>query len=431
MNQPARSGCYTFALVHRPPRMNESSSSSTVEHDAPSDFTEEPVREIERDGVHYTLLGTAHVSPASAAAVRYHIESGQFDAVAIELCPSRHRALSDPDAWRSMNLFQIIRERKAGMMMASLALAAYQRRIAEQFDIEPGAEMKAAIEASDSHELPLQLIDREIGITLKRTSRRLSWWKRWVLTNGLVLSLFSRERIEEEDIERLKQGDILNETFSEFAEQSPELYESLIAERDRYMAARLRQDNEGHEGRRVLAVLGAGHLAGTAEALRHDVEPAGEVEQLNATPPPSRFWKAIPWIILVAVLTGFGIGFWRSPELGWSLVLTWVVINGGLSALGAAIARAHPITVLAALCAAPLTSLNPTIGAGMVTGAVEASLRKPRMGDFETLRDDVVQLSGWWKNRVARVFLVFFLSNLGSALGTWIAGASMIRQLAA
>jgi pheromone shutdown-related protein TraB len=393
-------------------------------------FDNEPRIEVERDGVRYTLLGTAHVSPTSVAAVRHHVESGDYDAIAIELCPSRHRALTDPDAWRSMNLFQVIRERKAGMMMASLALAAYQRRISEQFGIEPGAEMKAAIDASEERSLPLQLIDREIGITLKRTSRRLSWWKRWVLTNGLVFSLFSREEIDEDDIERLKQGDMLSETFGEFAEQSPELYDSLIAERDRFMAARLRQDNEGQRGRRVLAVLGAGHLEGTARALEDSVEPGPEVARLNEAPPAARIWKAIPWIILVAVLTGFGIGFSRSPELGWSLVLTWVVINGGLSALGAAIARAHPLTVLAALCAAPLTSLNPTIGAGMVTGALEAWLRKPRVGDFETLRDDVVQLSGWWKNRVSRVFLVFFLSNLGSALGTWIAGFSMIRQLA-
>jgi len=417
------------------------SESETPRHDASADarsdrngerpdFADEPVREVERDGVHYTLLGTAHVSPASVAAVRHHIESGRFDAVAIELCPSRHRALTDRDAWRNMNLFQIIRDRKAGMMMASLALAAYQRRISEQFGIEPGAEMKAAIDAAEAADRPLQLIDREIGVTLKRTSRRLSWWKRWVLTNGMVLSLFSREEIAEEDIERLKQGDILTETFSEFADQSPELYESLIAERDRYMAARLRAENEGRGERRVLAVLGAGHLAGTVEALRADADPVDEVRDLDAVPPASKVWKFIPWLILAAVLTGFGIGFSRSPELGWSLVLTWVVINGGLSAIGAAVARAHPLTVLAALCAAPLTSLNPTVGAGMVTGAVEAWLRKPRMGDFESLRDDVIHLSGWWKNRVARVFLVFFLSNLGSAIGTWVAGASMIKQLA-
>lgn len=137
----------------------------------------------------------------------------------------------------------------------------------------------------------------------------------------------------------------------------------------------------------------------------------------------------LPWLILLLVVTGFVVGFSRSPELGWSLVATWVVINGTLSALGAVIARAHPVTVLSALVAAPLTSLNPTIGAGMVAGAVEAGLRKPRVADFESLREDVVRLTGWWKNRVSRVLLVFFLSNLGSAIGTWVAGLRMIQQL--
>lgn len=398
--------------------------------DGAHDFADEPVREVEHDGVHYTLLGTAHVSRASVDAVRYHLEHGKFDAVAVELCTSRYRALTDADAWRELDLFAVIRDGKANMMIASLALAAYQRRIAEQFGIEPGAEMKAAIEAADATGLPLQLIDREIGISLKRTSHSLSWWKRWVMINGLIFSMFSREKISEEDIERLKQGDMLEETFSEFASASPEVYESLIAERDRFMAARLRQENDGHPGRRVLAVIGAGHLDGTACELASDQDPAAQVKSLNQKPPTSKIWKAIPWLILIAVVSGFGIGFSRSPELGWSLVLTWVAINGGLSALGAACARAHPLTVITALLAAPLTSLNPTIGAGMVTGAVEAWLRKPKMADFESLRDDVIKLSGWWKNRVARVFLVFFLSNLGSAVGTWVAGFSMIRQLA-
>jgi len=394
------------------------------------DFADEPVREVEHNGVHYTLLGTAHVSRASVDAVRRHIEHGNFDAVAVELCESRHKALTDTDAWRELDLFAVIREGKANMMIASLGLAAYQRRIAEQFGIEPGAEMKAAMETADAARLPLQLIDREIGISLKRTSRNLSWWRRWVMVNGLIFSMFSREKISEEDIERLKQGDILEETFSEFASASPEIYESLITERDHFMAARLRQENNDHPGRRVLAVIGAGHLDGTANALASDQDPATQVASLNKVPPPSRLWKAIPWLILIAVVSGFGIGFSRSPELGWSLVLTWVAVNGSLSALGAACARAHPLTIITALLAAPLTSLNPTIGAGMVTGAVEAWLRKPKIADFESLRDDLIKLSGWWKNRVARVFLVFFLSNVGSAVGTWVAGFSMIRQLA-
>lgn len=391
-------------------------------------FANEPVVEVERDGVHYTLLGTAHVSRASVDAVRRQIDDGRFDAVAIELCPSRHRALTNADGWREVNLFSIIREGKAGMMMASLALAAYQRRIAEQFGIEPGAEMKAAMQAAEMHGLPLELIDREIGTTMRRTSSALSWWRRWLLINGMIVSLFSRDEFSEDDIERLKRGDILNETFSEFASASPALYNSLIAERDRYMAAKLRLMQPGG-GRRVLAVIGAGHLEGTAKALTEIRDPAAEIRRLDEQPRRRSWWKLVPWLILVAVLGGFALGFSRSPELGTALVLTWVLINGGLSALGAAIARAHPLTILTAMLAAPLTSLNPTIGAGMVTGAVEAWLRKPRVADFESLRDDVVHLSGWWKNRVARVFLVFFLSNLGSAVGTWVAGLSMIRQL--
>lgn len=382
-----------------------------------------------RDGVHYDLLGTAHVSRTSAEAVERLIETGQYDAVAIELCQSRLNAMTDPDNWRDLNLFSVLRQGKGGMMMASLALGAYQRRIAEQFGIEPGSEMKAALHSAEAAGIPVQIVDREIGISLKRATASLSLWKRWLMINGMIFSLFSREEIEEEDIERLKQGDIMTETFSEFSSNAPELYGALISERDQFMAARLRQENGSDSGRRVLAVLGAGHLEGTAEALGEPSRPDETVNELNRMPPPSKVLKAIPWVILVAVLAGFGFGFSQSPELGLALIATWVIINGTLSALGALIAGGHPLTVLTALVAAPLTSLNPTIGAGMVTGAVEAWLRKPRIADFESLRDDVVKLSGWWRNRVSRVLLVFFLSNLGSVIGTWVAGFRMVQQL--
>ncbi|MGY6555365.1 MAG: TraB/GumN family protein [Wenzhouxiangella sp.] len=394
-------------------------------------FGDEPVTHVQRDGVEYTLLGTAHVSRTSAEVVQRALASGHFDAVAIELCASRHQAMTQKESWGDLDLFALLRQGKGGMMMASLALAAYQRRIAEQFGIEPGAEMKAAIEGARQAGIPVQLIDRDIGITLRRASRRLSLWRRWVLINGLILSLLSREEISEAEVERLKEGDLLNQTFSEFSDASPELYETLIAERDQFMAARLRQENHGQPARRVLAVIGAGHLAGTTQALSADQEPRERVRTLSDMPPASRFLKLLPWAILVAVLSGWAIGFSRSPELGWTLVLTWIVINGSLSALGALLARAHPLTVLTAVVAAPLTSLNPTIGAGMVTGAVEAWLRKPRVLDFESLREDVMSVAGWYRNRVAHVFVVFFLSNLGSAAGTWIAGFRMVQQLLA
>ncbi len=414
--------------------MSESNTSITPENPGTAQsetvVADQPVKEISRNGVHYTLLGTAHVSRASVEAVVSMATSDEFDAIAVELCPARHQALTKQQQWKDMDLYRIIREKKAGLVMANLALGAYQRRIAEQFGIEPGAELKAAADAAEAHDLPLQLIDRDLATTLKRSYHAVPWYKRLMLSAGLVMSTVSSEEIDEEQIEKLKEGDILESTFTEFAEQSPELYEALIGERDRFMAARLRQDNTDNEGKRILVVIGAGHLEGLAKHLASDQnDPQTEVEELSHLPPPTRWLKFIPWLIAVAVLTGFWIGFSRSPELGWELVTLWVVINGGLAALGALIARAHPLTILSAMVAAPLTSLNPAVAAGMVTGLVESALRKPKVSDLERLRDDVTTLKGWFNNPATRILLVFFFSNLGSAIGTWVAGFRIFGAL--
>jgi pheromone shutdown-related protein TraB len=406
---------------------NNSPTPETAPREAP--LSEQPTREITRDGVHYVLLGTAHVSPTSVQAVT-DMAGGGFDAIAVELCPARHQALTKQQQWEDMDLYRIIREKKAGLVMANLALGAYQKRIAEQFGIEPGAELKAAADAAEEHGVPLQLIDRDLATTLKRSYRAVPWYKRMMLSTGLVMSTVSSEEIDEEQIERLKEGDILESTFTEFAAQSPELYEALIAERDRYMAARLRQENAGNAGQRVLVVIGAGHLDGLAGHLENGgKDPAAEVEELGRLPPPKRWPKTVPWLIAALILTGFVIGFSRSPELGLQLVMTWIVINGGLSALGALLARGHPLTVLSAMVAAPLTSLNPTIAAGMVTGIVESWLRKPKVSDLERLRDDATTLKGWFKNPATRILLVFFLSNIGSSIGTYVAGFRIFDAL--
>ena len=411
--------------------MSESEASLTPETVSPEPSpAEQPTREITRDGVHYVLLGTAHVSRASVTAVTEMAGSGNYDAIAVELCPARHQALTKQQQWKDMDLYRIIREKKAGLVMANLALGAYQRRIAEQFGIEPGAELKAAADASINHGIPLQLIDRNLATTLKRSYRAVPWYKRIMLTTGLVMSTVSSEEIDEEQIEKLKEGDILESTFTEFAEQSPELYEALIAERDRFMAARLRQENQDNAGKRILVVIGAGHLEGLAKYLAEDQEPPQpEIDRLSELPPPNRWLKFVPWVIAALVLTGFWIGFSRSPELGWQLVSLWVLINGGLAALGALIARGHPLTILSAMVAAPLTSLNPAVAAGMVTGLVESWLRKPKVSDLEKLRDDATTLKGWFRNPATRILLVFFFSNLGSAIGTWVAGFQIFGAL--
>jgi pheromone shutdown-related protein TraB len=390
----------------------------------------EPLHRIQVGDSQITLLGTAHVSRASAEKVRELLDSGAYDAVAVELCPSRYNAIVDPDALARMDLFKIFKEGKASMVAANLALGAYQQRLAEQFGIEPGAEQRAAIQyAQESHRSVL-LIDREIGVTLKRVAANVSWWKRFGLFSGLLASLLSKEEVEEEEIERLKEGDILETAFSEFAEDRQDLYLPLIDERDRYMAARLLEELRQHQHQHVLVVIGAGHLKGIGDYLEQGMDRPGEViEELDTLPPPKRWPKLIPWIVVALVLTGFAIGFSRSPDLGWRLVGDWVLINGTLSALGALIAGAHPITVITAFLAAPITSLNPTVGAGMVTAAVEIYLRKPQVRDFSNLRHDTTQLKGWWRNRVSRTLLVFLLSTLGSAVGTYLAGFTIFERL--
>jgi pheromone shutdown protein TraB len=177
-------------------------------------------------------------------------------------------------------------------------------------------------------------------------------------------------------------------------------------------------------------VVGAGHLKGLEAQLERGIEdPRAVIESLDRVPDGARWPRYISWLIVALVLVGFGIGFSRSPELGWRLVLDWVLINGGLSALGALVAAAHPLTVVTAFVAAPLTSLNPTIGAGMVTAAAEIYLRKPQVGDFARLREDTALFAGWRKNRVARTLLVFLLSTLGSAIGTYVAGFRIFGRL--
>ena len=375
------------------------------------------------------LLGTAHVSRASADAVRAILEAEDFDAVAVELCPSRQQALFDPDHLARMDLFRVMREGRVPMVMASLALGAYQQRLAEQFGIEPGAEMKAAIETARTHHRDVWLVDREIGVTLRRVYRNVPLWRRLGLIAGLVASVVSREKVDESEIDRLKEGDILETTFSPFAEQAEDLYLPLIDERDRYMAARLREEIDANAPARVLAVVGAGHLKGIARFLADEDDPAHTRRDLEQTPPPSRWPRLIPWFIALLVVAGFALGFRQSPDLGWSLVADWVLINGGLAGLGALIARGHPLTILSAMFGAPLTSLNPAVGAGMVAAAVETWLRKPNMGDFADLRHATTRLSGWWSNRVARILMVFFLTTLGSAAGTYIAGFRIFERL--
>ena len=394
----------------------------------PLQIAGQPVVALDRDGVHYTLLGTAHVSKASIDAVLAAIDSGRFDAVAVELDEQRHKALTQPDALAQLDLVKVIRERKVAPFAANLALAAYQRRLAEQLGIEPGAELKAAATEAVARNLHLQLIDRDVGITFRRILQGLSWWDRTKLIAGLGGGLFANDEVSEDDIERLKEGDMLESSFGEFARDTPSLYATLIDERDQYMAAKLRERSDG--ARNVLAVVGAGHLKGMARYLAEEQrEPAALTSELAHV----RQKRNIPWITIILMLLicgGIAWGYFNGGrELGRELLLQWVLWTGGLAGLGALLARGHVLSILAAAISAPLKPFRPGLPPGMFSALAEVHLRKPAYPDFLALRDDAQTLAGWYRNRVCRVVLVFLLTNLGSMLGVWISGAAIVRKL--
>ena len=393
----------------------------------------QPIERVQRDGVEYVLLGTAHVSRSSVDAVEALLAHEHFDAVAIELCDSRAQSMRDPEAFKQMDLFKVIRQGKAGMVAASLVLSTFQKRLADQSGIQPGAEMKAAMDGAEQRGLPIWLIDREVGTTLKRAWHSVGFWQRFGLLGGLLASVFEREEIEQGEIEKLKQGDLLESAFSEFASESKPLFQSLISERDAFMAARLREESAHTataEPRRVLVVIGAGHLKGLSGLLRdqHD-DPASTVAKLAATPPKARWPKWLAVALVLLVFAAIAYAFHRNAALGTQALLSWVLFTGGFAALGAVAAGGHPLSILAAFIAAPIKPFRPGIPAGGISAMAEAWVRHPRVVDFDTLRDDIVHWSGWWKNRVARTLLNFFLVSIGTIIGEYSAGIHIFKSL--
>jgi pheromone shutdown-related protein TraB len=394
------------------------------------DFAGQPVIQLTVNGIAYTLLGTAHVSAISVEAVKVAIDSGNFDTIAVELDANRHKQLTQENNLQNLDIFQIIKEDKIGLVAANLSLAAYQRRLADQLGIEPGAELKAASLEAKARNLRCELIDRDAGITLKRAWNRLGFFKRAQLAAGLGINLLSSDEIDEQEIEQLKEGDMLESSFGEFAKQTPELYETIIHERDIYMAAKLLSLSDQTDVKHVLAVVGAGHLKGLAEAMKNkSIDFKKTISTLEKLPKTS----SIPWftLILISILIfGFYWGYRQGGiELAGILLLQWALITGIGGLLGCIAAKGHWLSCVAAFIASPLTPLHPALSSGMVSAYVEAKMQKPTYQDLLDLRNDTTEIAGWWKNRFARILVNFILTNMGTALAVWVAGFMIVGKL--
>ena len=384
------------------------------------------------------LLGTAHVSEDSSREVEQLIRTEKPNSVCVELDQNRYRSLNEESRWKSLNIYQVIKQKQTFLLLSNLVLSAYQKRLGLSLGTRPGDEMRVAIRTAEELDIPTVMVDRDISVTLTRAWRKTGLWGKNKLLAVLIGSAFSSEKLDKETIENLKRRSALDDMMTEVARFLPSVKEVLIDERDEYLAVKswenMRAMNKATDKQdpidlpRILVVVGAGHLPGMIRKIQEldreetdrNFEP--RLREISEIPPKGKLSRVIPWLIGLTIISllvaGFVIEGW---EGGFEGLLRWVLINGSFSAIGAILALAHPLTILSSFLAAPITSMNPTIGVGFVTGLLESLLRKPKVQDFENLGDDITSVKGFFRNRITHVLLVFLFSSIGSAVGTFIA----------
>lgn len=373
---------------------------------------------LELDGREIILVGTAHISQASVEMVQSVITAEAPDTVCVELDAQRHKALRNPKHWEGLNLVEVIRQGQAPFLCASLVLSAYQKRMGLHTGVRPGAELAAAAETAEEMDIPVRLIDRDIRTTLLRAWRMAGFWKKMSLLATLLAGMFEKQTVNEEELARLRETDTLTALLDELAQVLPTIKAILVDERDLYMANEIRHA----PGQRLVAVVGAAHIPGITARLRAPSPPAAEIAALSFIPPSGRLARVLSWLLPLLVIGIFVGGLWSGDLAKLSeAAIAWVLSTGTLAALATAVALGHPLTVLSAFLSAPLTTLHPAIGVGFVTGLVQAYMASPTVGDMERAGADILTVRGWWRNRMTRVLLVFFLSNLGAALGVILA----------
>jgi len=391
----------------------------TDQHSYPED-----VRVVELDGRTFILVGTAHISRESVDLVRQVITREQPDRVCIELDERRYQTLSQKRRWEELNLREVIRKRQLATLLVNLILASYQKQLGGKLGILPGTELLEAIKAAEENNIPVSLCDRDIRVTLRRAWHALSLFRKTMLASLLFASIFEKPEFSEEDLRRIRQQDVLSELMKELGEHMPVLKRVLIDERDAFLAHKIREA----DGKKIVAVVGAGHLQGMFEALV--TKRPADLDELNTIPPVSLAWKLFGWSLPIIILGSlFYIGWSKGAVAAGDNALYWVLANSIPAAIGCAIALGHPLTIVSGFIAAPFTSLTPLVGAGYVTSFVQAYVTPPFVHEFQSVGDDIVKIKRWWKSRLLRVFLVLILTSLGSLIGTWVGGIEIVSNL--
>jgi pheromone shutdown-related protein TraB len=396
-------------------------------------------RPVALGGGSVTLIGTAHISQESVREAEAFIREEKPDMVCVEIDSARYEAMDGGDSWKKLDIIKTIREGKGFLLIANLVLSSFQRRLGAEIGVRPGDEMKAAVKAAQDAGIPYAFCDRQVQITLRRAWIKCGFWSKCKLLSALLSSALSSEKPDEAEIENLKKDSELDGMMKELSAFLPEVKETLIDERDYYLAVKIFEASR--EKKNAVAILGAGHINGVRAHLeRFAAERGGEgegggaaldLDKLDAVPPPGLFSRVSGWLI-PALNVGFvAAGLLTADfERVRSGLLHWILWNGSLAALGAACALAHPLAILASFIGAPIGTLSPFISVGLFSGIAQAYLRRPQVQDAETLPDDVTSIKGVYRNRMTRFLLVFFLASLGGMAGNLVSLATLARFIA-
>lgn len=375
-----------------------------------------------------TLIGTAHVSAESISEVENVISDVKPDCVAIELDEKRYESITNPDKYRELDIIKVLKRKEGFLLLANIVMASFQKRMGKNAGVKPGEEMVAAINKAKELNIPTALVDRPIQITFRRAWKKTSAYGKTQLLSALLASGFSKDEISSEEIENLKQSSEMDSMMKELSELMPAVKQVLIDERDLYLASHIWKA----EGNNIVAVLGSGHLPGVEAHLKKIAEnqASTDTSEIASIPESGIFSKIMMWLIPALIVAVIAFGFYiGGKDAGSKMALNWILWNGILAGLGALIAGGNPLTILVSFVGAPVTSLCPFIGVGIVAGIVQAAICKPQVKDLETLSDDAGSIKGFYKNKILRVLLVFLLSSVGSSIGTFAAGAGIVINL--
>lgn len=367
------------------------------------------------------LLGTAHVSRESVADVERAITREKPDAIFIELDEGRARNLRDPDHWKHTDIVQVIKTGKIYLLFSSILLSIFQKKMGDKLTSPPGAEFQRAIELAETKNIPHHLIDREIKITLKRAWQSIGFFSKLRLMSELLASLFVSENTNKEEIEKLKEKDALQALLDSLPPSFRRIREIVIDERDYYMAQKIRDQvvHAEKKPRRALVVIGAGHLRGIEEALQrdHDMQLLTTVKESSVV--KSLAFFLAPIVIIVAFLSYFTFSGGKKIDFAETLK-TWIFIKCAVTAAITLIWRPHILAYLAGVVVSPVSTFLPVIKVGWVSALIEAMLRKPEVTDFEEMAEATAHFGKFYRNRIFRIFMIFFLGQFSSAVGYWV-----------